>query len=151
MNLEKVSMLSQKIEGILGMVRTLKEENARIRRELSQAQAVAQDKTMLLDSANANLADCKAALEARANQANAQQDILNQKETELATLTEKTTVLGQQLIEKDGCIESLNDKVREYAERVELLNSQLIEPTRTTNPGKSSWSSANKCQMTNHK
>ena len=133
MNLEKVSMLSQKIEGILGMVRTLKEENARIRRELSQAQAVAQDKTMLLDSANANLADCKAALEARANQANAQQDILNQKESELATLNEKATILGQQLIEKDGCIESLNAKIREFSERTELLNSQLIEKSEQLN------------------
>jgi chromosome segregation ATPase len=133
MNLEKVSMLSQKIEGILGMVRTLKEENARIRRELSQAQAVAQDKSMLLDSANANLADCKAALEARANQANAQQDMLSKQEAELAALTEKSTVLGQQLIEKDGCIESLNDKVRELSERAELLNAQLIEKAELIN------------------
>ena len=60
MNLEKVSMLSQKIEGVLGMVRTLKEENAKIKRELSQAQAVAQDKSLLLESAKNDLADCKA-------------------------------------------------------------------------------------------
>ena len=73
MNLEKMSVLSQKIEGVLGTVRTLKEENAKIKRELSQAQAMAQDKTLLLESAKHDLADCKAALDARANQANAQQ------------------------------------------------------------------------------
>ena len=127
MNLEKVSMLSQKIEGVLGLVRTLKEENARIRRELSQAKDEAQDKTMLLDSASKKLADCMAALDARANQANVQQDQLNQKSAELAALTEKSTVLGQQLIEKDGCIESLNDKVRELSEKIDLLNGQLNE------------------------
>ncbi len=127
MNLEKVSMLSQKIEGVLGLVRTLKEENARIRRELSQAKDEAQDKTMLLDSASKKLADCMAALDARANQANVQQDQLNQKAAELAELTEKSTVLGQQLIEKDGCIESLNDKVRELSEKTDLLNGQLNE------------------------
>ena len=127
MNLEKVSMLSQKIEGVLGLVRTLKEENARIRRELSQAKDEAQDKTMLLDSASKKLADCMAALDARANQANVQQDQLNQKSAELAALTEKSTVLGQQLIEKDGCIESLNDKVRELSEKTDLLNGQLNE------------------------
>ena len=43
MNLEKMSVLSQKIEGVLGTVRTLKEENAKIKRELSQAVAMAQD------------------------------------------------------------------------------------------------------------
>ena len=127
MNLEKVSMLSQKIEGVLGLVRTLKEENARIRRELSQAKDEAQDKTMLLDSASKKLADCMAALDARANQANVQQDQLNQKAAEIAELTEKSTVLGQQLIEKDGCIESLNDKVRELSEKTDLLNGQLNE------------------------
>ena len=108
MNLEKVSMLSQKIEGVLGMVRTLKEENAKIKRELSQAQAVAQDKSLLLDAAKNDLADCKAALDARANQVNAQDEMLNQKDAELASLKEKIDVFGQQLIEKDGCIESLN-------------------------------------------
>ncbi len=133
MNLEKVSMLSQKIEGVLGLVRTLKEENARIRRELSQAKDEAQDKTMLLDSASKKLADCMAALDARANQANVQQDQLNQKAAEIAELTEKSTVLGQQLIEKDGCIESLNDKVRELSEKTDLLNGQLNEKVELLN------------------
>lgn len=133
MNLEKVSMLSQKIEGVLGLVRTLKEENARVKRELAQAKDEAQDKTMLLDSASKKLADCMAALDARANQANAQQEQLNQKAAELAELNEKSTVLGQQLIEKDGCIESLNDKVRELSERADLLNGQLNEKVELLN------------------
>ena len=127
MNLEKMSVLSQKIEGVLGTVRTLKEENAKIKRELSQAQAAAQDKTLLLESAKHDLADCKAALDARANQANAQQEMLNQKEAELAKFVDRVTVFGQQLVEKDGCIESLNEKVRELTEKSEMLNGQVNE------------------------
>ena len=113
MNLEKVSVLSQKIEEILGTVRTLKEETAKLRRELSAANAAVQDKSLLLDTANANLADCKAALDARANQVNAQEEMLNQKDAEIALLSDKATALGQQLVEKDGNIESLNAKVQE--------------------------------------
>lgn len=127
MNLEKMSVLSQKIEGVLGTVRTLKEENAKIKRELSQAVAMAQDKTLLLESAKHDLADCKAALDARANQANAQQDMLNQKDAEIAKFVDRVTVFGQQLVEKDGCIESLNDKVRELTEKSDLLTGQVNE------------------------
>lgn len=127
MNLEKMNMLSQKIEGILGTVRTLKDENAKIKRELSTAKAELQDKTLLLDTAKANLVDCKAALDARANQANAQQETLNQQQAEIASLNEKTTMLGQQLIEKDGCIESLNSKVQELNSNIDMLNGQLNE------------------------
>ena len=133
MNLEKVSMLSQKIEGVLGMVRTLKEENAKIKRELSQAQAVAQDKSLLLDAAKNDLADCKAALDARANQVNAQDEMLNQKDAELASLNEKINVFGQQLIEKDGCIESLNAKVQELNSNTDLLNGQVNEKSELLN------------------
>jgi len=127
MNLEKMSVLSQKIEGVLGTVRTLKEENAKIKRELSQAVAVAQDKTLLLESAKHDLADCKAALDARANQANAQQEMLNQKDAEIKNFVDRVTVFGQQLVEKDGCIESLNDKVRELTEKSEVLVGQVNE------------------------
>ena len=127
MNLEKMSVLSQKIEGVLGTVRTLKEENAKIKRELSQAQAAAQDKTLLLESAKHDLADCKAALDARANQTNAQQEMLNQKDAEIAKFVDRVTVFGQQLVEKDGCIESLNDKIRELTEKSDLLTGQVNE------------------------
>ena len=127
MNLEKMSVLSQKIEGVLGTVRTLKEENAKIKRELSLAQAAAQDKTLLLESAKHDLADCKAALDARANQANAQQEMLNQKDAEIKNFVDRVTVFGQQLVEKDGCIESLNDKVRELTERSDMLTGQVNE------------------------
>lgn len=133
MNLEKMSVLSQKIEGVLGTVRTLKEENAKIKRELSQAQAAAQDKTLLLESAKHDLADCKAALDARANQANAQQEMLNQKDAELAKFVDRVTVFGQQLVEKDGCIESLNDKVRELTEKSDLLTGQVNEKSELLN------------------
>ena len=124
---EKMSVLSQKIEGVLGTVRTLKEENAKIKRELSQAVAMAQDKTLLLESAKHDLADCKAALDARANQANAQQEMLNQKDAEIAKFVDRVTVFGQQLVEKDGCIESLNDKIRELTEKSDLLTGQVNE------------------------
>ena len=133
MNLEKMSVLSQKIEGVLGTVRTLKEENAKIKRELSQAQAMAQDKTLLLESAKHDLADCKAALDARANQANAQQEMLNKQASEIEVLNEKTVVLGQQLVEKDGCIESLESKIRELTSNQELLSGQINERAETVN------------------
>ena len=133
MNLEKMSVLSQKIEGVLGTVRTLKEENAKIKRELSQAQALAQDKTLLLESAKHDLADCKAALDARANQANAQQEMLNKQASEIEVLNEKTVVLGQQLVEKDGCIESLESKIRELTSNQELLSGQINERAETVN------------------
>lgn len=126
-----MSMLSQKIEGVLGTVRALKEENAKIKRELSQAQAMVQDKTLLLESAKHDLADCKAALDARANQANAQQDMLNRQTTQMEALNEKTVVLGQQLVEKDGCIESLESKVRELTSNQELLSGQINERAET--------------------
>ena len=126
-----MSVLSQKIEGVLGMVRTLKEENAKIKRELSQAQAMVQDKTLLLESAKHDLADCKAALDARANQADAQQDMLNRQTTQMEALNEKTVVLGQQLVEKDGCIESLESKVRELTSNQELLSGQINERAET--------------------
>lgn len=133
MNLEKMSVLSQKIEGVLGTVRTLKEENAKIKRELSQAQAMAQDKTLLLESAKHDFADCKAALDARANQANAQQEMLNKQASEIEVLNEKTVVLGQQLVEKDGCIESLESKIRELTSNQELLSGQINERAETVN------------------
>lgn len=133
MNLEKMSVLSQKIEGVLGTVRTLKEENAKIKRELSQAQAMAQDKTLLLESAKHDLADCKSALDARANQANAQQEMLNKQASEIEVLNEKTVVLGQQLVEKDGCIESLESKIRELTSNQELLSGQINERAETVN------------------
>ena len=128
-----MSVLSQKIEGVLGTVRALKEENAKIKRELSQAQAMAQDKTLLLESAKHDLADCKAALDARANQANAQQEMLNKQASEIEVLNEKTVVLGQQLVEKDGCIESLESKIRDLTNSQDMLTGQINERAETVN------------------
>ena len=133
MNLEKMSMLSQKIEGVLGTVRTLKEENAKIKRELAAAHATLQDKSLLLETANSNLAECKAALDASVNQANAQSDMLGKREAEVASLNDRVTVLGQQLVEKDGCIESLEAKVRELTSNAELLGGQINEKSELLN------------------
>lgn len=133
MNLEKMSVLSQKIEGVLGTVRALKEENAKIKRDLSQVQALAQDKTLLLESAKHDLADCKAALDARANQAKAQQDMLNKQASEIEVLNEKTVVLGQQLVEKDGCIESLESKIRDLTNSQDMLTGQINERAEMVN------------------
>ena len=128
-----MSVLSQKIEGVLGTVRALKAENAKIKRDLSQVQALAQDKTLLLESAKHDLADCKAALDARANQAKAQQDMLNKQASEIEVLNEKTVVLGQQLVEKDGCIESLESKIRDLTNSQDMLTGQINERAETVN------------------
>jgi len=133
MNLEKVSILSQKIEGILGTVRTLKEENAKAKHEISQARAVAHDKALLLEAAKKELVDCKAALDARANQVNAQQEILNQREQEIAALSDAIAQRDRMLAEKNGFVEELNAKVQELNSGAESLGAQIDEKNEALN------------------
>ena len=67
-----MNLLSQKVESVLGTVRALREENAKLKQLLESKNAQAEDQKNLLDSANAKIADYEAALNARANQAAAQ-------------------------------------------------------------------------------
>lgn len=125
MNFENVNILSQKIEGVLGTVRTLKEENAKIKAALVTAKNALQDKTLLLDTANQNLqashaelVDAKAALEARANQVAAQDETLNQLQTANAQLNE-------QVASKTAEVEQLTAQVAELSSKTESLNGQF--------------------------
>ena len=62
MNLENINLLSQKVDGVLATVRNLRQEVAFLKGALDGARAELQDKNILLENANAELADCKAAL-----------------------------------------------------------------------------------------
>ncbi|MDO4947809.1 MAG: hypothetical protein Q4E52_09550 [Fibrobacter sp.] len=141
MNFENMNALSQKVEGVLGTVRTLKQENAKVRKELENAKAQLQDKSILLDTANANIAslksnlsdtnakltavgasltDAKAALDARVNQVNAQEQALNEKLVSIANLKNLAA-------EKDRDIAALNGIINEKIELLNALNAKVEE------------------------
>lgn len=122
MNFDNMNILSQKVEGVLSTVRNLRAQVATLQQDLATAQAEAHDKSMLLDVANKDLVDCKAALDARANQAQAQDDTLNALHSEIETLNAR-------LIENTGVIELLNNKLSEQEATIESLNKQLSEST----------------------
>lgn len=141
MNFEKMNALSQKVEALLGVLRTLKEDNTKLHQQLKASQAEVQDKTMLLETANANLVDCKAALEARANQVSAQDGTIeslngqiNEKLVSIANLTEQVNNLNgviaskdSELAAKQGEIDSLNSQLAEKNGMIDSLNGQLGE------------------------
>ena len=58
MNFESMTLLSQKVEGVLGTVRALREENAKLKQQLESVVAQAEDQKNLLEAANAKIADC---------------------------------------------------------------------------------------------
>ena len=64
MNFENMNLLSQKVESVLGTVRALREENAKLKQLLEGKDAQAEDQKNLLDSANAKIADYEAAVKA---------------------------------------------------------------------------------------
>ncbi|MCF0215211.1 MAG: hypothetical protein HUK21_01905 [Fibrobacteraceae bacterium] len=117
MNLENMNLLSQKIEGVLSTMRNLKGEVARLQQQLNQANTALQDKSALLEASNADLADCKAALDARANQVSAQEDIINQHQTSIEELNAQLLTANQ----KANDLESVINKL---GERISTLNSE---------------------------
>ncbi|MCQ2124507.1 MAG: glycosyl transferase family 2 [Fibrobacter sp.] len=127
MNFEKVNVLSQKIEGVLGTVRALKEENAKLKQQLSASQASFQDKAMLLEKANASIVDYKAALNARENEAIAQTQSLNVKEIEIAGLNEKMSEKNKAVDDLKAQIELLNCKVQEKDNKLQQSAGLLQE------------------------
>ena len=89
MNLENLNVLSQKVDGVLATVRGLRQEVSSLKLQLAEAQAGLQDRESLLQTANTNLAECRAALDVRANQAAVQAEALNKKELSLQEVTQK--------------------------------------------------------------
>ena len=57
MNFESMNLLSQKVDSVLGTIRALREENAKLKLQLTHVSAQAEDEKNLLDAANAKLAD----------------------------------------------------------------------------------------------
>lgn len=127
MNFEKVNVLSQKIEGVLGTVRALKEENAKLKQQLAASQASFQDKSLLLEKANASIVDYKAALNARENEAIAQTQSLNVKEIEIAGLNEKMSERNKAVEDLKAQIELLNCKVQEKDNKLQQSAGLLQE------------------------
>ena len=80
MNSENINLLSQRVDGVLATVRNLRQEVANLKQNLAAKEAEMQDRNLVLESLNAEINDCKAALTARANQAAAQDEALNQKQ-----------------------------------------------------------------------
>ena len=79
MNSENINLLSQRVDGVLATVRNLRQEVANLKQSLASKEAAMQDRDLVVESLNSEIADCKAALTARANQAAAQDEALNQK------------------------------------------------------------------------
>ncbi|MCF0224123.1 MAG: hypothetical protein HUK20_07625 [Fibrobacter sp.] len=134
MNFENVNVLSKKIEGVLGTIRALKVENAKLSRELVSTQSMLQDKAMLLETANANLLDCKAELNDRENRVNAQDESINSKTQEIQALSYQVTdnantiaSLNTQMSEKDAAIASLNAQMADKEQTVAALNALASE------------------------
>ena len=80
MNSENINLLSQRVDGVLATVRNLRQEVANLKQNLAAKEAEMQDRNLVLESLNAEINDCKAALTARANQAAAQDEAINQKQ-----------------------------------------------------------------------
>lgn len=148
MNFDNMNILSQKVEGVLATVRNLRVQISSLQQALQKSEAEAHDKTMLLEAANRNLVDCKAALNARANQVAAQDSALNEARAALETATEKLTsnsetinalntqaaenastiaTLSKQIEERDGIINSINSQLSDQEKMINTLTEQVNE------------------------
>ena len=127
MNFEKVNVLSQKIEGVLSTVRTLKEENQSLKQQLAASKASDQDKSMLLEKANENLAACQAALNEEQNQIQSRTQSLNTKDLEIEDLKAKLGEKDEKLQQCVGLLQQSADRIKEYeakcAESAEALQA----------------------------
>lgn len=134
MNSESLNFLSQKVDGVLTTIRNLRQETANLKQALAQANSEIQDKAVLLESANASLIDCKAALNARANQVAAQDESLAQKQAEIDNLNAKINSMTDtvesfngQLMEKNGIIDALNGQITDKNSTIDAMNGQIAE------------------------
>ena len=125
MNLENINLLSQKVDGVLATVRNLRQEVASLKGALDGAQADLQDKNLLLSNANAELADCKAALEARANQAAAQDDAINQKQGTIDDLNRSLEDMNAKVIELQNLVNQGNENLENAKNEISRLNGEI--------------------------
>ena len=144
MNLENLNVLSQKVDGVLATVRGLRQEVSSLKLQLAETQAELQDRDSLLQTANTNLAECRAALDVRANQAAVQAEALNKKELSLQEVTQKLEQAKSDLTAQEQKFASqanvlsqketvLAGKEAELAEKIALLaqkNEELEAKTR---------------------
>ena len=147
MNLENINLLSQKVDGVLTTVRNLRQENATLKQTLATKEAEMQDRNLVLESLNNEINDCKAALQARANQAAAQDEAINQKQgeidglrgeldsanakiTDLQNANEKISWLDAGINERDEKLNALQNDCMASKANESILNQKIEELNR---------------------
>ena len=118
MNLENINLLSQRVDGVLATVRNLRQEVANLKQALSGAKAELQDRNLVLDSLNAELTDCKAALTARA-----QVDALLKKTFRPEFLNRLDEIVFYKPLTKDNIFKIIDLQIAQLNKR--LLEKQL--------------------------
>ena len=127
MNLENINLLSQRVDGVLSTVRNLRQEVATLKQSLVSTQAEIQDKTILLENASAELADTRAALNARTNQARAQEDTINQKQGEIDGLRSELEGANTKIADLQNLLDQTNGNLQNANDEIARLGAELNE------------------------
>lgn len=134
MNFENMNLLSQKVESVLATVRNLRAQVSTLQKSLQDAKDDAQDKAAMLEMANRELTDCKAALDARANQASAQNDAMNELRNKMEAINiqigSKDDIIGKlnkHIAEMSTTINDLRSEINDKASHIEALDAQIEE------------------------
>ena len=127
MNLENINLLSQKVDGVLTTVRNLRQENAILKQTLATKEAEMQDRNLVLESLNNEINDCKAALQARANQAAAQDEAINQKQGEIDGLRGELDSANSKITDLQNMLDQTNGNLQNANEKISWLDAGINE------------------------
>ena len=127
MNLENINLLSQKVDGVLTTVRNLRQENATLKQTLATKEAEMQDRNLVLESLNNEINDCKAALQARANQAAAQDEAINQKQGEIDGLRGELDSAKAKITDLQNMLDQTNGNLQNANEKISWLDAGINE------------------------
>ena len=127
MNLENINLLSQKVDGVLTTVRNLRQENATLKQTLATKEAEMQDRNLVLESLNNEITDCKAALQARANQAAAQDEVINQKQGEIDGLRGELDGANTKIADLQNMLDQTNGNLQNANEKISWLEAGINE------------------------
>ena len=127
MNLENINLLSQKVDGVLTTVRNLRQENATLKQTLATKEAEMQDRNLVLESLNNEITDCKAALQSRANQAAAQDEVINQKQGEIDGLRGELDGANTKIADLQNMLDQTNGNLQNANEKISWLEAGINE------------------------